>query len=255
MPAWLYEYGRAFGSFLLLCITAALLGVAMWPSALGVQYMWEHYGMLWGVFTLPFGFGIWGLCYALLVIAIKWLSFSRFKPGTYDFASWTTVRWVAIGFLALTFNEIFGRCLIGSPLLNWWFSALGAKIGRRVAINTIIVSDWDMITIDDDVFVGGRATVIGHAGEMNQLKFAPVHIGKKCSIGQETAIFPGVTMEDGAVVGGNSLVPKHTKIGANEIWGGVPAHFIKMRGEKDGPSQAPAEPATTSDETAPAEAS
>ena len=66
---------------------------------------------------------------------------------------------------------------------------------------------------------------------MNKLKLAPVHIGKKCSIGQESAIFPGVVMKDGAVVGANSVVPKFTEIGEGEIWGGVPARFIKKRGE------------------------
>ena len=58
-----------------------------------------------------------------------------------------------------------------------------------------------------------------------------MHIGKRCSIGQESAIFPGTTMGDGAVVGAQSLVPKFSDIPANEIWGGVPVRFIKARGD------------------------
>ncbi len=231
MPQWLYEYGRAAGSFALGCIACALLGAALVPPALGVQLVWQHHGLPWAVFSLPFAFGVWGVGYSLLVVVVKWLSFSRFKPGSYSFASMTVVRWAAISYLALVSNELFMRWVIGMPFINWWYAALGARIGRRVTINTFVLSDWDMITIDDDVFVGGRATVIGHAGEMNKLKLAPVHIGKKCSIGQESAIFPGVVMKDGAVVGANSVVPKFTEIGEGEIWGGVPARFIKKRGE------------------------
>lgn len=231
LPEWLYEYGRGLGSFLLISLCCLLLGAAALPAAWGVRWVWEQWGWMAAVVSLPFSFFVWGAGYAAIIVVLKWASFSKFKPGNYSFSSWVTVRWAAIGFLALVCNEIFMRWLIGSPFLNLWFKLLGAKIGRRVVINTVILSDWDMIHIDDDVFVGGRATVIGHVGEMGELKFAPVHIGKKCSIGQESAIFPGTTMGDGAVVGAQSLVPKFTEIPANEIWGGVPVRFIKNRGE------------------------
>ena len=33
---------------------------------------------------------------------------------------------------------------------------------------------------------------------------------------------------EGAIVAAGSVVTGKTKIGANEMWGGVPAHFIKM---------------------------
>jgi acetyltransferase-like isoleucine patch superfamily enzyme len=237
MPAWLYEYGRALGSFLLISLTCFLLGVALVPTAYGVHYVLDTWGWVAAIVSLPFGFFTWGFVYAVIVIILKYASFSKFKPGTYGFDSWTTVRWVAIQFLALVCNEIFMRWLIGSPFLNWWFKGLGSKIGRRVVINTIIFSDWDMITIDDDVFVGGRATVIGHVGESGQLKFAPVHLGKKVSIGQESAIFPGVKIGDGSVVGAQSLVPKFTEIPAGEVWGGVPVHLIKKK-DGDGGEQA-----------------
>ncbi len=231
MPGWLYEYGRAAGSFALVCIACALLGTALVPPALVLERAWSACGLVGAAATLPFAFMAWGVGYALLVVALKWLSFSRFKPGSYPFSSVTVVRWAAISYLALVANELFLRWVIGMPFINWWYQALGARIGRRVTINTFVISDWDMLTIDDDVFVGGRATVIGHAGEMNQLKLAPVHIGKHCSIGQEAAIFPGVVMKDRAVVGANAVVPKFTEIGEGEIWGGVPARFIKKRGE------------------------
>ncbi|MCC7070933.1 MAG: hypothetical protein IT383_06410 [Deltaproteobacteria bacterium] len=231
MPSWLYDCGRALGSLVLLGIACALLGAAALPPALGLELAWGRLGLAGVALGVPVAFAAWGVGYCLLVIAVKWLSFSRFKPGSYPFASLTVARWAAISYLALVANELFLRWVIGMPFINWWYQALGARIGRGVTINTFVISDWDMITIDDDVFVGGRATVIGHAGEMNQLRLAPVHIGKKCSIGQEAAIFPGVVMKDGAVVGANAVVPKFTELGEGEIWGGVPARFIKKRGE------------------------
>jgi acetyltransferase-like isoleucine patch superfamily enzyme len=46
-------------------------------------------------------------------------------------------------------------------------------------------------------------------------------------IGRGATILPGVRIGEGAIVGANSLVNKN--IPANEIWGGVPARFLKMR--------------------------
>ncbi len=46
-------------------------------------------------------------------------------------------------------------------------------------------------------------------------------------IGRGVTILPGVTIGEGAIVGANSLVDKN--IPAYEIWGGVPARFLKTR--------------------------
>lgn len=48
-------------------------------------------------------------------------------------------------------------------------------------------------------------------------------------IGRGVTLLPGVTIGEGSVIGANSLVNK--SIPENEIWGGVPARFLKKRGE------------------------
>lgn len=46
-------------------------------------------------------------------------------------------------------------------------------------------------------------------------------------IGRGVTLLPGVTVGEGSVIGANSLVNK--SIPENEIWGGVPARFLKIR--------------------------
>ena len=52
-------------------------------------------------------------------------------------------------------------------------------------------------------------------------------IGNNVWIGYGVQILNGVTIEDGAIIAAGAVVTKN--IGKNEVWGGVPAQFIKMR--------------------------
>ena len=63
---------------------------------------------------------------------------------------------------------------------------------------------------------GGRKYIKGH-----------VKIGNKVFIGAHSVICQPVTIGDNAFIAAGSVVTKD--IPANEIWGGVPAKFIKKR--------------------------
>jgi acetyltransferase-like isoleucine patch superfamily enzyme len=69
------------------------------------------------------------------------------------------------------------------------------------------------LEIGDHAFVGGDAVVIGHVGESGILRIRPVRIGARCTVGQSWIVFPGATMEEGAVLGALSLLPKGTTPG------------------------------------------
>jgi acetyltransferase-like isoleucine patch superfamily enzyme len=54
-----------------------------------------------------------------------------------------------------------------------------------------------------------------------------VKIGSDCWVGANCIIMPGVTIGDGAVIAGGSVVTKNVE--AFTIVGGVPAKIIKSR--------------------------
>jgi non-ribosomal peptide synthetase-like protein len=230
MPRWLFEYGQALGGVLLGLASAALLGLAGLPIAWALVRVYEAYGPLWTTAAIPLAWLAWGLVFSSGVVAFKWLTFSRFKEGRHSFASITVARWAVLNFLVVLNNRLFLWFWQGTSVLTLWYRALGARIGRRVTINSTMIGDWDLLTIGDDVFIAADAFVVGHLGEHGHIRFAPVHIGDRCTIGLGARVFPGVTMADGSTVGANSVVTKFTALGENEIWGGVPARCVKVRG-------------------------
>lgn len=58
----------------------------------------------------------------------------------------------------------------GSEILNIFFRCMGAKIGKRVMMESITVGDWDLITIGDDTVVRSSAR---HACLPTALRLAP----------------------------------------------------------------------------------
>ena len=55
-------------------------------------------------------------------------------------------------------------------------------------------------------------------------KVGSIILKDNCFIGAESIILPNITVGENAIVAAGSVVTK--SIPCNEVWGGVPAHFI-----------------------------
>lgn len=160
--------------------------------------------------------------------------------------------------------EMFMRAIFFLPRYRWanffkslFLRCLGAKIGKRVVFypgvwvctgrGLVIGDDVDLaldvlITSDGGVAIGDRTLVgyrtqilssnhvippeLGRIFEAGHVR-APVAIGCDVWIGASCLILPGVTIGDGAVVAGGSVVTKD--VPSYAVVGGVPAKLIKMR--------------------------
>ena len=54
-------------------------------------------------------------------------------------------------------------------------------------------------------------------------------------MGLMAVIFPGCEIGDGAVIAAGAVLQKGTKVGPGEIWGGVPARKVGLRGASKAP--------------------
>lgn len=239
MRQFLFEAIQVVGSFILISFNFLLAGVACIPAGYLLRFASDFHWMATAI-AVPFAYATWGTTMCLFVVIIKNL-LGKLKPGSYPFLSWTAMRWAVVARLVSFVHISFIFCLQGTAFLNLWFRLLGAKIGKRVLVNAIDISDWDLVTIEDDAMLGAGVVILGHVGEMGRLKLEPVHIGKGCNVGRSAVIFPGTTLEDGSVLGAQSLLTKGKRLPANTIWGGSPAEFIRERGKKDFTPEQPSE--------------
>jgi len=92
------------------------------------------------------------------------------------------------------------------------------KIGSNVTIKNGVYL-YDGITIEDNVFIGPNVTFCNDKypkSKNKNFKLEPVLIKKGVSIGANSTILPGVTIEENALVAAGSIVTKDVR--ANTLY-------------------------------------
>lgn len=105
---------------------------------------------------------------------------------------------------------------------------MGANLGRGVMISGKLV-EAPLIDIGDYAFTGENSLITAHAIEGGRVTLERIVIGQYATVGAMAIVYPGVHIGDYATVAGGAVVTKGSKIGAGEIWGGVPARKIGER--------------------------
>lgn len=231
LRAWL-PLVRLCAMILQLAITATLLGVALIGPAFLMHSIALRYGLIASALATPFAFGLWGACFCVLVAVAKRTVFPVTPIGSFSFYSGTVVRWAFVTQLAKVAHQMFLIWVIGTDVMAWWYRLLGARIGRRATINTVFLYDWDILTVGDDTFIGGRSSVMAHIGQSGRVTFAPTVIGSGCTIGQDTSVFAGVIMEDRSVIGANSLALRNQRLLTNCTYLGVPSELVSRKPQR-----------------------
>ena len=110
----------------------------------------------------------------------------------------------------------------GSPVWTVYLRLNGARLGRRVYVNTLSISDHNLLEFGDDVVIGGDVHISGHSVEGGMLKTAPVRLGRGVTVGLGSVINIGVDAGADCQVGALSLVPEHTRLDSGGVYVGVP---------------------------------
>lgn len=154
---------------------------------------------------------------------------------------------------------LFGNVVINKipsrHIRKWFYQIMGAKIGKKSVIcrradilypkglnisNNVAIGwfvDLDArggITINHDTNISSHTIFITGSHNIDDPKFTasfkPINIGHHCWIGTGAIILQGVSIGDGAVIAAGAVVTKD--VPSNEVWGGVPAKFIRKRNPK-----------------------
>ena len=158
-------------------------------------------------------------------IAAKWLIIGRYKPGVYPlWGSYYIRSWLAGG-LQRVFNP---APFIGTPLMPVYYRLMGAKVGRNCALDSALVSAWDLVSIGSDTSIGADTQMQCARVENGYLILGRVDIGSRCFVGSHSAFGLDVQMGDDSRLDDQSLLPDGASLSAGEQRRGSPAKELEV---------------------------
>ncbi|MBD43041.1 MAG: hypothetical protein CMB09_02935 [Euryarchaeota archaeon] len=235
-----FKLVQTIGTLMVLMFTIVLWGLPLAPALALFDFvtdatLTENDNLNYIVYGLTIG-----LCFMIYILSLlamagftQRLIFVRF-PGDKlvdDLNSWTTIRWAICGHIHRCTHPVLVHT-IPSLISNAYYRLAGAKIGKGVQINTINLNDPSMVTIKDNVVVGGGCIINGHLVEKGQIILSRITLEEGSLLGARVTIQPGVTVGKGAVIGTNGLVGKYKTIPAGEVWAGLPVKCIKKSSDR-----------------------
>ncbi len=119
---------------------------------------------------------------------------------------------------------VIGDVIVGNDCSLWYGAVLRGDVNKIRIGNRVSVQDGSclhtsggnaFIEIGDDVTIGHNATLHG------------CKIGSHVLIGMGAVVLDNVEICSNSVVAAGALVLQNTIISSGELWGGVPAKFIK----------------------------
>jgi len=129
-------------------------------------------------------------------------------------------------FYLLLFNSLVRTHVVPVPLMRLVYLALGARLGTNTYSAGALL-DPPLTRIGSNTIIGHDAVIFAHVIEGERLELKAVVIGNTVTIGATAVIMAGVHIGDHAIVSAGAVVTKDTRIGAGEVWGGMPARRLK----------------------------
>lgn len=206
---------------------AAILGLSLFPS---VFVIYLSSGKFFGegragipeilLFALIAGASVYLFFISAAIIMglfIRIMSLG-IKEGVYKNPSFTLLRWLMYSGIYNMMVTIVLPVIPMSFFSDFFFKLIGCKIGKNVWINTWMLNDPYLLTIEDNVIIGGRTDISCHIFENNRLILKKIHIGAGSVIGAHCYISPGVKIGKKCVIGLGCYIrrdkefPDNTKI-------------------------------------------
>jgi acetyltransferase-like isoleucine patch superfamily enzyme len=214
-------------------IAASAMGLALAP-ALSV---W-HTALAWSAslpgiaryvatgLALAASFFVFGFALLLIVPVYNFVLPTRVRPFKGGYYTIHTVPWALHNVLFYLVRYTFLPFVTLTPFGIWFLRAMGMTIGRHAFVNTELISDPRLITLGDDVTLGGSVRIFAHYGGGGNLVIAPVIIADRATVGIGVTIMGDVRIGKGAVILAHSALLPGSRVGEGETWGGVPARPI-----------------------------
>lgn len=164
-----------------------------------------------------------GAVACVVAVAAKWLLVGRFRAVEHPL--WSSFVWR--NELADTFVEVLAvpwlvGAVPGTPVLNLWLRALGARVGRGVWCESYWLPEADLVTLGDGVTVNRGCVVQTHLFHDRIMRMDTVVLREGATLGPGGIVLPGSTVGARSTLGPASLVMRAESVPADTRWLGNP---------------------------------
>jgi non-ribosomal peptide synthetase-like protein len=156
-------------------------------------------------------------------VAAKWLVVGRIPAGEQPL--WSSFVWrneVSDTFVETVAAPWFARAASGTPVMNLWLRALGAKIDRGVWCETYWLPEADLVTLERGSTVNRGCVVQTHLFHDRIMRMDTVVIEDGATLGPHCVALPAARLGAGATVGPASLVMRGDEVPPSTRWQGNP---------------------------------
>lgn len=153
----------------------------------------------------------------------KWVVVGRIRPSEHPL--WSSFVWrneLSDAFVETVAAPWFANAAAGTPVLNLWLRALGAKIGRGVWCESYWLPEADLVTLGDGANVQRGCVVQTHLFHDRVMAIDAVNLDPGATLGPHCVALPASGVGASATVGPASLVMRGDVVPANTRWQGNP---------------------------------
>jgi acetyltransferase-like isoleucine patch superfamily enzyme len=230
--AWLRVAWTVFTSFL---VETTIFGLSALPGVLfwTVNRQWQVPGEWLRIVVLSMT-----IIPAYLIFAVTLMVLSAVAMRTLGWRtpadtemriadmSWPLLDWVRYMTSIHVVRVFAGAFFRSTPVWTYYMRLNGARFGPGVYINSLALSDHNLLDFGRGVVVGDGAHISGHTVERGVVKTGRVRLGDHVTVGLGAALGIGVEAGANCQIGALTVVPKGTRLAAGATYAGVPARRI-----------------------------
>ncbi len=180
-------------------------------------------GVIGFLLLAPLVFLATGILATLITVVAKWTVIGRYRTG--EFPLWSFFVWrdeIMNSFQEQLAGQWLLNHALGTPLIALYFRAMGARVGKRLWFESIALTEYDLVTLGDDVVMNHHGCVQTHLVHDRLFRTGPSVLDAGVTVGSESAVLLDTHLGAGSVIGPRSLVLRGERIPARSRWHGVP---------------------------------
>lgn len=169
------------------------------------------------------------LALVAVFVLMKWTVLGKIEPLVKPVWSVFIWKYDIIEYLYCFFlNSHFINYILGTPFVAILFRCLGAKIGKHFFTDSNDFTEFDLISIGDNVCINSEVIIQTHLYEDRIFKMSTIEIQEGCNVGCASIVLYDTLMEKNSTLGTFSLLMKGEKLPANTTWAGIPAQSVSV---------------------------